>query len=1102
MMVLKYVAYIFLFIFICLPYGTSILRAQEQTTQDFCRQMMQLADEKKESELKSIIAGHRSECIDCINTLLDSFVVCVYNAEDELALSTQTSISSLAGLYAIVFDDHYYLEKAQRYFSFSASDIRIKQEVAELKKKAIEAFYKGDFTTAQQTLQESLSKAEEINALDDQANIIGIIGAVYFYQGDFDSALVYYKHSLNLLKNIGNRAGQANCLNNMANVYSDRSEYDRALSFFGEALAIHLELDDQRGLAADYNNMGLVNEERGDYQSALGQYNSALAINTSLENRRSMVKNMANIANVHINLGDYDKALDLYNRTIPIRKELEDRKGEGNDYGNLGIIYDYFEENQTARQYYRMALDIHEEIGYKEGVAYQYGRLGSLYLKTGKYARATEMYQKALELHHEMGHARGEAYWLEALGTVFANVNDYDRSLDHFYRALEIHRSIKNRSGEAACLGQLGHTYIDLENYQAAEKCFKTARDLYDDLDEKRGKCISLSNLAHLFYETSNPDSGLYYCRRAKQILQKMNVPGLLAWIQLQTGDLYRARGDLELAAKAYEQGLAMTEGLQISEIRWQIYFGNAKIFESKGEIQNAYYAYRAAINLIEDIRGQAVIEEMKSGILPHRYDAYTSIILLLAGMDRPEEALTFVERSRARNMLDILGNTKLKNSSKMSGGDTDKERRLRTKIRELQSVIFNETMQEDSEQRGRAGETYRHSLSQAQEQYRRLLTDVKIKNPDYHAMVAVEPAPISLIQSNLEDKTAILEYFITEEELLIFTISNSSLNLTRIPVAEKSIRGRILLFRGTAVDDIDRQKLTGNDWIKPLNGLYKMLVAPVEEKKLLENITHLILVPHGQLHYLPFQSLITHYNSNNNESERPFFLIEKYDISYSPSASLLQFFSSKKEIMQQNIMLLAPNISELPNSEQEIKDIAVNFGNNADLFKDDQAKESLVKRDARNYQYLHFATTAHFNSNNPLFSCIDLHQCLQDDGSLEVNEIFNLNLKARLTILSACKSALASGFTTSLPNGDDLVSLTRAFLYAGSSAVIASLWEVADPATAEFMPLFYQNAGKYHTARALAETQRAFIRNHSGQDSDMYYHPYYWAPFILAGAW
>ena len=105
------------------------------------------------------------------------------------------------------------------------------------------------------------------------------------------------------------------------------------------------------------------------------------------------------------------------------------------------------------------------------------------------------------------------------------------------------------------------------------------------------------------------------------------------------------------------------------------------------------------------------------------------------------------------------------------------------------------------------------------------------------------------------------------------------------------------------------------------------------------------------------------------------------------------------------------------------------------------------------------------------MFSKLDMAKSESDDGSLEVHEIFNLDLKAYLVILSACQTALGSGYSESMPKGDDLVSLTRAFMFAGSPSVIASLWEIFDPSTALFMTRFYENLKTKNKATALALT-------------------------------
>ena len=112
------------------------------------------------------------------------------------------------------------------------------------------------------------------------------------------------------------------------------------------------------------------------------------------------------------------------------------------------------------------------------------------------------------------------------------------------------------------------------------------------------------------------------------------------------------------------------------------------------------------------------------------------------------------------------------------------------------------------------------------------------------------------------------------------------------------------------------------------------------------------------------------------------------------------------------------------------------------------------------------------------------------------MHEILGLRLRARLVTLSACDTALASGYFSDVPAGDDFVGLTRAFLFAGSSSVLASLWEVNDRSTLRLMRSFYRHLEKSGKASALAEAQRA-MRRQVGP----YSHPYFWAPFVLVGA-
>jgi len=158
-------------------------------------------------------------------------------------------------------------------------------------------------------------------------------------------------------------------------------------------------------------------------------------------------------------------------------------------------------------------------------------------------------------------------------------------------------------------------------------------------------------------------------------------------------------------------------------------------------------------------------------------------------------------------------------------------------------------------------------------------------------------------------------------------------------------------------------------------------------------------------------------------------------------------------------------------------------------------ATKLAFEQQAGDYKIIHVAAHGVFDPVNPIFSGLDLEPDKHDDGRLRVFEILRLHLHTRLVTLSACETALGSGYFSQYPAGDDIVGLTRAFLYAGSSSVMASLWEVNDRSTLDFMRSFYNNLQKTDEAGALRKAQLAMIESH-GRFSQ----PYFWAPFILVG--
>jgi CHAT domain-containing protein len=181
--------------------------------------------------------------------------------------------------------------------------------------------------------------------------------------------------------------------------------------------------------------------------------------------------------------------------------------------------------------------------------------------------------------------------------------------------------------------------------------------------------------------------------------------------------------------------------------------------------------------------------------------------------------------------------------------------------------------------------------------------------------------------------------------------------------------------------------------------------------------------------------------------------------------------------------------------TRQESQDISNFFPQQHKVLVGSQATESSFKHLAGQYDVIHLATHGYFNKLNPLLSGVVLEPDAEEDGRMEVHEILRLKLKAYLITLSACDTALGSGYFADVPAGDDLVGLTRAFLFAGAPSVLASLWEVNDRSAGILMHSFYGNLRQSDKATALARAQRSMhIRN------GPYAHPYYWGSFVLVG--
>jgi CHAT domain-containing protein len=340
---------------------------------------------------------------------------------------------------------------------------------------------------------------------------------------------------------------------------------------------------------------------------------------------------------------------------------------------------------------------------------------------------------------------------------------------------------------------------------------------------------------------------------------------------------------------------------------------------------------------------------------------------------------------------------------------------------------------------------------------------------------MTVEPLTLPEVQALLGPQTSLLEYFVGGGSTLIWVVHRDSLHAFRLRIGEDELNRRVSRFRELIASRGRTEELR-----QVALDLYRALLAPAFPSGLPRE---LIIVPHRVLHYLPFQAVM---------STPDRYLVQDSLLYYLSSASLMQFTREKAQAVTPGALAVGnPDLGDptldLFYAEREVREVGRLFPEATVLVRK-EATKAQTRRYMDGESLIHLATHADLDGKDPLGSALRLRPEGNDTGRLEVQEVFGLDLHASLVILSACDTSLGR-----LTEGDEVVGLTRAFIYAGTPSVISTLWMVDDRASYELMRAFYGNlrAGR-DKGEALREAQLATLHK--------YPHPYYWAAYQLTG--
>jgi CHAT domain-containing protein len=333
-------------------------------------------------------------------------------------------------------------------------------------------------------------------------------------------------------------------------------------------------------------------------------------------------------------------------------------------------------------------------------------------------------------------------------------------------------------------------------------------------------------------------------------------------------------------------------------------------------------------------------------------------------------------------------------------------------------------------------------------------------------------------LQTSLGSERILLEFISSKDGISVFAVTDEKIEFFENLAQEEEISDLLeslhFQFETMRYGEANLE-LFASDLKKRtdfyLQKLYQKLFSRLETS--IGN-RHLVIVPFGGLHYLPFHALF------NGES----YVIEKREVSYAPSATVLQYCLGKERRNLQNALLIGFSDEKIPFVIEEVKNLEKVLTKNLSLI-DKKATFDNFKKNAENFDVIHLACHGQFRKDNPMFSSLRLA-----DGFLTVRDICELKLNAELVVLSACETGL-----NKILAGEELLGLTRGFLSAGASSLILTLWTVNDRSAQELVINFYKNLQN-------GETISGSLRNAQCNLIKQNLHPYFWSPFFLTGRW
>ena len=870
----------------------------------------------------------------------------------------------ISAAYAIAWSDSFLVREVASFAAWPPERQAGKVWVDSVRRVGITVYGRDGAMAAVAVWRRALTRAVAIGDTAAIASVLGNIGAAFSTAQQLDSAESYLERARTLAEAIGDVRVAANAIGTLASVRADRGDMVGARDEYARALALRVRIGDTRGMAADYNNLGLLAETAGDVAEARRQFEAALALNRRDGRDDIAATNLVNLAGLASLDGDFARAASMYHNALATWRAREQWAEAADALQGLGQLDLRRGDYPAARAALGEALAIYDRTGPLQSALATRRALAGALAGQGELQGAVDQLRRAQRLADSARVAPGVRAGIAlARADLAVQLNTLAEAERLYARAELLFRQAGESEGTAAAQHGRGTLLVEKGDFTRAQTLLDGALRSQLASGEKRAAALTRLSLGVLAAERGDTGAARRHLSRAAADLARLGDPVAAAAAIGERAALEAAAGLPAAAESLYRAALGETASRVAPEVTWRLHAGLALVRRSSGATDDAARELRTAIADIERPGRSLKVVERRSGFLADKWDVYAQLALTEGARRRLGAAFEASERLRAREMLEILMRGRVAPADTATELIT-REQDLRRRIAELTASIKGGTSGTEA-LRGpdvAVGGPTREALLREQAAYADLLLEMREQAPRHAALLSPPVVSWRDVAARLSPNEALVEYLVSDSGAVAFVVTRDTLALVDLGASRRDLSRLVHFARGTVER---RSPQLDSLWRGPLRGLNQFLIAPLEEAGLLAGKTRLVLVPHAELHYLPFAALF---------DGRRRFLIERYEIVETPLAAVwLALGDRRPGRAGVGVLAFAPQPTALPASRQEVAVIARLSGADARVLTGSDASEQAFRRQAPMRRVLHLATYGILNKPNPLFSYIDL---------------------------------------------------------------------------------------------------------------------------------